>query len=68
MLILWIRGKKNGQTKEDLKSFQEHVESMKKFCSSHPKIEKARSLDIFTADGLMLAPVQQVKLGKNVQN
>ena len=72
MLILWIRKNKNGeqicQQKNDKKPFQKHDEAMKRFNLSHPKIESANSQDISTADGLILAPVQNVKLAKHVQN
>jgi len=72
MLILWIRkGKTGGQTrpsKNDKESFRKHNEDMKRFCLSHPKIEATSAHDIMTADGNVLATVQQVKLNKHVQN
>lgn len=72
MLILWIRkGKTDGQTrpsKDDKESFRKHNEDMKRFCLSHPKIEAISVHDIMTADGNVLAAVQQVKLNKHAQN
>lgn len=72
MLILWIRkGKAVGQThppKDDKESFRKHNEDMKRFCLSHPKIEVTNVHDIMTADGNVLAAVQQVKLNKHAQN
>jgi hypothetical protein len=72
MLILWIRKKeKDEQTcpkKNEQDSLQKHIEEMKKFRLTHPKIEATNPKDIITADGNLLAAVQEVKLAKHVQN
>ena len=72
MFILWIRKNKTSEKanpkKNDKKSFQKHDEAMKDFRLSHPKIEPASPQDVMTADGLVLAPVTQVKLSKHIQN
>ena len=72
MLILWIRKNKTnertGQQKNNKDAFKKHDEAMKKFSFSHPKIEVGNSQDITTADGLVLAPVQCIKLSKHIQN
>ena len=75
MLILWIRKSKMGEQtctkKNDNDSLQKHNEDMKKFQVSHPKIEITNSQDIkdiLTAEGDVLARVQEVKLTKHSQN
>jgi hypothetical protein len=74
MIILWVRKRKAGETKDapgsDKDTFQKHDELMKKFRFAHPdreaKIVPAK--DILTTDGNLLAPVDSVKLDKNKQN
>lgn len=72
MLILWIRKNKTGERtctpKNAKESFRKHNEDMKRFRLSHPEIEATSGRDIMTADGNVLATVQNVKLNKHVQN
>ena len=72
MLILWIRkgntGEKTNQTANDKASFLKHVKEMKNFCLSHPRMETTGHKNIKTADGNILAAVQNVKLSKHAQN
>ena len=72
MLILWIRKRKTGEPtspkKYDKDSLRKHDEDMKMFRLSHPKIEATNTADIMTADGNILAAVQNVKLTKHIQN
>ena len=72
MLILWIRKRKteeqNPKPKYDKDSFRKHDEDMKLFRLSHPEMEVINPKDIITADGNVLAAVQNVKLTKHVQN
>ncbi len=72
MIILWIRKSKKDKQKNSLKdemgSFREHNEMMKKFRLAHPEFEAINDGDILTGDGNLLAPVHKVKLPEYVQN
>jgi hypothetical protein len=72
MIILWIRKKKaeeqNATEKRESQSFQEHDDIMKRFRLAHPDLNIANTKDILTAEGSVLAPIQQVKLAEHVQN
>jgi predicted nucleic acid-binding OB-fold protein len=72
MIILWIRKKKadeqNVIEKRESRSFNEHDDIMKRFRLAHPDMNMVNSRDILTTDGNLLAPIQQVKLAKNMQN
>ena len=72
MIILWIRKKKKGEkgglVKDTKESFQKHDEVMKQFRLSHPDASVINARDIMTADGNLLAPVDNVKLTEHVQN
>jgi len=72
MIILWIRKKKTeepgSKAKKEKESFQKHDEVMKQFRLAHPDTNVLNAKDIMTADGNLLAPVQDVKLTEHVQN
>ena len=72
MLILWIRKNKTGERtcpqKNDKESLEKHNEDMKRFRLTHPEIEATNPKDIMTADGNVLAAVQNVKLNKHAKN
>ncbi|HUT67414.1 MAG TPA: hypothetical protein VMW86_02545 [Dehalococcoidales bacterium] len=72
MIILWIRKRKSeepkGPAKNETDSFQKHDEVMKKFRLAHPDTSILNARDIMTADGNLLAPIQDVKLAEHVQN
>ena len=57
-------------SKNDMKSFLEHDELMKKFRFSHPDpdMKITAPKNILTTDGNLLAPVYRVKIGENTQN
>ena len=72
MIILWIRKKKTDKEKEiekrENQSFHVHDDIMKRFRLAHPDVNVVNARDILTADGNLLAPIQQVKLTEHVQN
>jgi hypothetical protein len=71
MIILWIRKKKAAEQKEikqNVDSFSEHDDIMKRFRMAHPDINLTAGRDIMTDEGNLLAPVHQVKLAANIQN
>jgi hypothetical protein len=72
MLIFWInKSKKNKDTgpwtsrKND---FSKHDEAMERFRQAHPDMNIINSKDIITADGNILALVQNIKLNKYIKN
>jgi hypothetical protein len=74
MIILWVRKRKSGESRDpsvsDKESFQKHDELMKKFRFSHPdrEVKIVPAKDILTTDGNLLAPIDSVKLDKNKLN
>ena len=72
MLIFWInKSKKSDDTgpwTSEKDSFQEHEEAMERFRQTHPDMNIISSTDIITADGNILAPVQDVKLNGYTRN
>jgi hypothetical protein len=72
MIILWIRKRKtdkqNLTEKNDLQSFQEHDDIMKRFRLEHHDINILEPKDILASDENLLAPIHEVKLPENIQN
>ena len=72
MLIFWInKSKKNedpGPRTRQKENFHEHEEAMERFRQTHPDMNIINSNDIITADGNILAPVQDVKLNDYSKN
>ena len=70
MIIVWIRKansvRRSGETAEE--RMARHNEDMKRFRESHPDLNIVDARDIVTADGMLLAPVQGVRLHRNTQN
>ena len=72
MIILWVRKSKKEKEKDcqkdEEKSFHDHDEVMKKFRQAHADIGVISDNAILTGDGNMLAPVQEIKLARYIQN
>jgi len=72
MIILWIRKKNTDEPtaieKKEDQSFHKHDDIMKRFRFAHPDVNIVSTRDILTAEGNLLAPIQQVKLTDHVQN
>jgi len=69
MIILFITRKKTAGPKDAAQeSFAKHDEAMRKFRAGHPDLNVPRPRDFLTSDGNLLAPVEKVILGENLQN
>ena len=57
-----------GIEKKENQAFQIHDDIMKRFRLDHQDTDVLNPKDILAGEENLLAPVQQVKLGENIQN